>query len=33
VRPNKPLELTPLRIEQDRADFKSQKRLDGFPDL
>jgi hypothetical protein len=33
VPPNKPLELTPLRGEQDRCDFESWKRLDSFPDL
>jgi hypothetical protein len=32
-RPNKPLELTPLRVERDRANLESQYRLDGFPDL
>jgi len=25
--------LTPLRVEQDRVDFESRLRLDGFPDL
>jgi len=28
-----PLELTPLRVEQDRGDFESWIRLDGFPAL
>ena len=32
VRPNKPLELTPLRVEQDRCDFEGWSRLDCFPD-
>jgi hypothetical protein len=31
--PNKPLELTPLRVEQDRVDFDSWFSLDRFPDL
>jgi len=31
--PNKPLELTPLRVEQDRADFEGWNWLDRFPDL
>jgi hypothetical protein len=33
VRPNKPLELTPLRFEQDRSDFASWMLLDCIPDL
>lgn len=32
-RPNKPLELTPLRVERDRCDFESTFRLDRFLDL
>jgi hypothetical protein len=31
--PNKPLDLTPLRVEQDRVDFDSQRWLDCFPAL
>jgi hypothetical protein len=31
--PNMPLDLTPLRVEQDRPDFDSWFRLDCFPDL
>jgi hypothetical protein len=27
------LERTPLRVEQDRADFESWNQLEGFPDL
>jgi len=30
---NKPLELTPLRVEQERRDFESRLQLDRFPDL
>jgi hypothetical protein len=33
VLPNKPLELTPLRVERDRPDFESWNQLDGFSDL
>jgi hypothetical protein len=33
ARPNMPLELTPLRVEQDRTNFEGRSRLDGFPDL
>jgi hypothetical protein len=33
VRPNKPLELTPLRVEQDRSYFEGWFRLDRLPDL
>jgi hypothetical protein len=33
ARPNKPLELTPLRVERDRGDFDGWKSLEGFPDL
>jgi hypothetical protein len=29
--PNTPLELTPLRVEQDRVDFERQIWLDSFP--
>ncbi len=32
-RPNKPLELTPLRVERDRADFEGRFPLEGFPNL
>jgi len=33
-RPNKPLELTPLRVEaQDQPDFENQIWLDCFPTL
>jgi hypothetical protein len=28
-----PLELTPLRVEQDRRDFECRPRLNRFPDL
>jgi hypothetical protein len=31
--PNKPLELTPLRVRQDRPDFEGWIWLDGVPDL
>jgi hypothetical protein len=31
--PNTPLELTPLRVEQDRVDVESQIWLDSFPIL
>ncbi len=31
--PNKPLELTPLRVERDRRDFEGWLRLDRFPGL
>jgi hypothetical protein len=31
--PNKPLELTPLRVERDRQDFDAWFSLDCFPDL
>jgi hypothetical protein len=31
--PNKPLELTPLRVEQDRGDFEAWFPLTCFPDL
>jgi hypothetical protein len=31
--PNKPLELTPLRVERDRSDFEGKFPLEGFPDL
>jgi hypothetical protein len=33
LRPNKPLELTPLRVERDRRDFEGWLRLDCFPGL
>jgi hypothetical protein len=33
LRPNKPLELTPLRVEQDRVDFEGRYRLNRFPAL
>jgi hypothetical protein len=31
--PNKPLQRTPLRVDQDRGYFEGWKRLDGFRDL
>ena len=31
--PNKPLELAPLRVERDRADFEGWFWLEGFPNL
>jgi hypothetical protein len=31
--PNTPLELTPLRVEQDRPDFEVWFRLECLPDL
>jgi hypothetical protein len=31
--PNTPLELTPLRVEQDRPDFEGRFRLKRFPAL
>jgi hypothetical protein len=31
MRPNTPLELTPLRVEQDRSDFESWFSLTAFP--
>jgi hypothetical protein len=33
MRPNTPLELMPLRVERDRADFGRWNRLNRFPDL
>jgi hypothetical protein len=33
ARPNTPLELTPLRVEQDQVDFDSRYRLDCFAGL
>jgi hypothetical protein len=32
-RPNNGLQRTPLRVEQDQADFESWNRSDCFPDL
>jgi hypothetical protein len=31
--PNKPLELTPLRVEQARRDFEGRVQLNSFPVL
>ena len=33
ARPNKPLELTPLRVERDRADFEGWFPFNCIPDL
>jgi hypothetical protein len=33
AQPNKPLELTPLRVDQERTDFEDRFRLERFPVL